>query len=54
MKYNKNFYQIKPNTEIFKRIKAEREHIGYYNLPYQDTADIKSTLKALQKNILLF
>jgi len=25
MKYNKNFYQIKSNSEIFERIKAERE-----------------------------
>ena len=26
MKYSKNFYQIKSNAEIFKRIKAERDH----------------------------
>ena len=49
MKYHKNFYQIKSNTEIFKRIKAEREHIGYYNLPYQDTADIKKHAKSITK-----
>ena len=49
MKYHKNFYQIKSNTEIFKRIKAEREHIGYYNLPYQDTADIKKYAKSITK-----
>lgn len=49
MKYNKNFYQIKSNTEIFKRIKAEREHIGYYNLPYQDTVDIKKYAKSITK-----
>jgi len=49
MKYNKNFYQIKSNTEIFKRIKAEREHIGYYNLPYQDTVDIKEYAKSITK-----
>lgn len=49
MKYNKNFYQIKSNTEIFKRIKAERDHIGYYNLPYQDTADIKKYAKSITK-----
>ncbi len=42
MKYNKNFYQIKSNTEIFKRIKAEREQIGYYNLQYQYTEEIKN------------
>ena len=49
MKYNKNFYQIKSNTEIFKRIKAERDHIGYYNLPYQDTVDIKKYAKSITK-----
>ena len=49
MKYHKNFYQIKSNTEIFKRIKAERDHIGYYNLPYQDTVDIKKYAKSITK-----
>ena len=49
MKYNKNFYQIKSNTEIFKKIKAERDYIGYYNLPYQDTADIKKYAKSITK-----
>ena len=49
MKYNKNFYQIKSNTEIFKRIKAERNHIGYYKLPYQDTADIKKYATGITK-----
>ena len=49
MKYNKNFYQIKSNTEIFKRIKAERNHIGYYKLPYQDTADIKKYATSITK-----
>ena len=41
MKYTKNFYQIKSNTEILKKIIAERSNIGYYNLPYQDTTNIK-------------
>jgi glucose-6-phosphate isomerase len=49
MKYNKNFYQIKSNDEIFERIKAERETVGYYNLPYQDTAEIKSYAKTISK-----
>lgn len=54
MKYTKNFYQIKSNDEIFIEIKNEREHIGYYNLPYQDTTNIKefaSTVK--QKHIVV-
>lgn len=41
MKYNKNFYQIKSNNEIFERIEKEKSYVGYYNLPYQDTSDIK-------------
>jgi len=49
MKYNKNFYQIKSNIEIFEKIKSERDNIGYYNLPYQDTADIKKYAKSITK-----
>ena len=49
MKYTKNFYQIKSNTEIFERIKAEREEFGYYNLPYQDTAEIKDYATTISK-----
>ena len=49
MKYHKNFYQIKPNSEIFERLKAEREEIGYYNLPNQDTTEIKNYAKTVSK-----
>ncbi len=52
MKYIKNFYQIKSNETIFEAIKEEVDAIGYYNLPLQDTSDIKefaSTVK--QKHI---
>ena len=49
MQYTKNFYQIKSNVEIFKLIKSERDNIGYYNLPYQDTADIKKYAKSITK-----
>jgi len=49
MKYCKNFYQIKSNSEIFERIKAEREEIGYYNLPYQDTVEIKDYAATISK-----
>jgi len=49
MQYNKNFYQIKSNSEIFDRIKAEREDIGYYNLPYQDTSEIKAYADTITK-----
>jgi len=49
MQYNKNFYQIKSNSEIFDRIKAERESIGYYNLPYQDTTEINAYAATIDK-----
>jgi len=49
MEYSKNFYQIKSNTEIFERIKAEREEVGYYNLPYQDTTEIKDYAATISK-----
>jgi len=53
MKYSKNFYQIKSNTEIFERIKAERETIGYYNLPYQDTTEIKKYARSITKKHII-
>ena len=49
MQYNKNFYQIKSNSEIFDRVKTERESIGYYNLPYQDTSEIKTYSATITK-----
>ena len=49
MEYSKNFYQIKSNSEIFERIKTERESVGYYNLPYQDITDIKDYAVTITK-----
>ena len=51
MQYKKNFYQIKSNSEIFDKIKAERdsEAIGYYKLPYQDTSEIKTYADTITK-----
>ncbi len=49
MEYSKNFYQIKSNSEIFERIKAERSEVGHYNLPYQDTAEIKTYAASITK-----
>ncbi len=53
MEYCKNFYQIKSNSEIFERIKAERENVGYYNLPYQDTVEIKDYAKSITKKYII-
>ena len=49
MEYSKNFYQIKSNSEIFERIKTERESVGYYNLPYQDITEIKDYAVTITK-----
>jgi glucose-6-phosphate isomerase len=49
MKYCKNFYQIKSNVEIFEQLKVERNNIGYYNLPYQDTTKIKEYTAGITK-----
>lgn len=49
MKYEKNFYQVKSNQEIFETIKKERETIGYYNLPFQDTTHIKEYASTIDK-----
>ncbi|BAS68267.1 glucose-6-phosphate isomerase [Bathymodiolus septemdierum thioautotrophic gill symbiont] len=49
MEYNKNFYQIHSNDDIFQRIKDERAEIGYYDLPYQDTNDIKNYVATVRQ-----
>lgn len=54
MKYEKSFYQIKSNAQIFEKIVEEKETIGYYNLPYQDTTEIKEFAKTVkQKDIVV-
>jgi len=50
MQYKKNFYQIKSNQEIFNKIVEEKKEIGYYCLPYQDTAKIKKFAKTVTQN----
>ena len=49
MKYDKNFYQIKSNSEIFERLKAERKEVGYYDLPYQNITYIQNYAKTISK-----
>jgi len=48
MKYDKNFYQIKSNSKIFEYLKEERESIGYYDLLYQDTTEIKTYASSIE------
>lgn len=49
MQYNKNFYQIKSNNDIFEKLKAERETVGYYNLPFQNTDEITKYARSIAK-----
>jgi len=49
MQYNKNFYQIKSNLEIFEKITKEKETIGYYQLPFNDTTSIKDYAKTVKQ-----
>jgi glucose-6-phosphate isomerase len=56
MKYTKNFYQIKSNNEIFDKIKSEydADEVGYYQLPYQDTSEIKAYAATItKKNVIV-
>jgi len=54
MHYQRNFYEIRSNQEIFKDICKELNHVGYYRLPFQDTSKIKAhATKITQKNIII-
>jgi len=54
MQYSKNFYQIKSNTDIFYKISLEKNIIGYYDLPFQDTKEIKEYAKTVtQQDIVV-
>jgi glucose-6-phosphate isomerase len=54
MQYSKNFYQIRSNETIFNSVKDEIDRVGYYNLPLQDTTEIKKFAKRVtQKSIAI-
>ncbi len=53
MEYYRNFYNIKPNDEIFAQIEKERSKVGYYDLPYQDIKDIKKYAKSIDKKYIV-
>ncbi len=54
MKYTRNFYEIRSNKEIFKKIVKEKESIGYYKLPFQNVDDINAFAKTVtQKDIVV-
>ena len=53
MKYQRNFYEIISNDEIFQRIQKEKDSIGYYKLPYQDTSHIKDYVKKVSTRYII-
>ncbi len=54
MKYQDNFNPTISDEEILREIRAEKEFIGYYELPLQETENFKSYAKKVkQKNIVV-
>lgn len=54
MKYEHNFNPTISDEDIFAQIVKEKEHIGYYNLVFTDTAKYKEYAKTVtQKNIVV-
>ncbi len=54
MNYSANFNPRVSDAEIFESIKKEKQDIGYYNLPFQDTTQIKEYAQTVkQKDIAI-
>ncbi len=54
MNYSANFSPRVSDSEIFESIKKEKQDIGYYNLPFQDTTLIKEYAQTVkQKDIAI-
>lgn len=51
--YRKNFYQILSNDEIFEKLIEEKNHVGYYQLPYEDTSEISSYARSISKSYIV-
>lgn len=49
MQYQKNYYQIKSNKDILGKLVAEKECIGYYNLPYEDNQYLQTYANSITK-----
>ena len=50
MNYTHNFNPTISDQEVFDEIVQERENIGYYNLPFQDTSIYKEYAKGVKQN----
>ena len=54
MQYSHNFNPTLSDEDIFDEILKEKEHIGYYNLPFQNTAPFTEYAKTVtQSNIVV-
>lgn len=54
MKYQRNFYEIRSNEEIFQDLKKELDYIGYYKLPFQDISEISDYANSIkQKSVVV-
>ena len=54
IQHNNKNYQINSNETVFESVQDEIENIGYYNLPLQDTTNIKEYAKTVcQKHIAI-
>jgi len=52
MKYERNFYQIRPNNEILNNLKSELGAVGYYSLHQQDVSYIRSFADNVKKDFI--
>ncbi|ADN09558.1 glucose-6-phosphate isomerase [Sulfurimonas autotrophica] len=54
MQYSHNFNPTISDEDIFNEIVKEKEYIGYYNLPFQDTTPFKEYAKTVtQSNVVV-
>lgn len=54
MNYSDNFNPTMSDVDVFSQIEAEKESIGYYNLPFVDTSKYKEYASTVQqKNIVV-
>ena len=52
MKYERNFYQIRDNDEIFNNLRVEIDSVGYYSLHQQDIGLIQSFADKVKKDFI--
>ena len=53
MEYRKNFYQIRSNAIIFKKLQKEMDYVGYYRLPFAEIAPIQAFARKINKRYIV-